>query len=240
MKTSVTLISKDRDLFGTTIRQDTKTGMLSLSDLTEAYTQERVKNGWAIKNISEILNSSHNDETIHFLLEKQGIIKIDFSTFTKEIENQGFVKYLKSLGVYRTTGKGANREVWVNPYIFVMVAMELNPRFKGTVIAWLTDELIINRVEAGTMYIRLGAGIGKISTEERTYPYIAIKLNQKIFGRHETGIRNQGSKKELQELSRLEDQLATLIEDGYIKTVPELVAAIDRYRYKYLHQENSK
>lgn len=40
MKTNVVMISKDRDLFGVTIKQDTKTSFMSLTDLQEAYTRK--------------------------------------------------------------------------------------------------------------------------------------------------------------------------------------------------------
>ena len=65
MKTNVILTSSDRELFGITIRQETKTGFLNLSDLGESYTQARVRNGWAEKNIDRIMND--NVETIFYL-----------------------------------------------------------------------------------------------------------------------------------------------------------------------------
>lgn len=46
MKTNVVLNSPDRELFGVKIRQESKTQMLNLSDLQEAYTIARVQNGW--------------------------------------------------------------------------------------------------------------------------------------------------------------------------------------------------
>ena len=57
LKTNITIASTDRELFGTTIRQQTKDGMLNLSDLVESYTQNRVKNGWPEKNITAIMES---------------------------------------------------------------------------------------------------------------------------------------------------------------------------------------
>ena len=101
MKTSVILNSTDRELFGVIIRQDTKSEMLNLSDLQEAYTVARVQNGWSEKNIDRIMND--NAETIFYILEKQKVINLPMSSFIENIKNQGFAKYMKSLGVYRTT-----------------------------------------------------------------------------------------------------------------------------------------
>ena len=46
MKTNIVMKSeKDRELFGVVIKQETKTGFMSLTDLQEAYTHGRVLNG---------------------------------------------------------------------------------------------------------------------------------------------------------------------------------------------------
>ena len=122
MKSNIIIISEDRNLFGTKIRQQTQKGFLSLSDLQEAYTVSRVKNGWVEKNVARIMTD--NIEVLYYLLEKQGVIKIPMCSFIENIDKQGFAKYMKTLGVYKTTGARDTRAVWVNPYIFVMVAMD--------------------------------------------------------------------------------------------------------------------
>ena len=39
------MVSKDRELFGVIIKQDTKTSFMSLTDLQEAYTRKKDRNG---------------------------------------------------------------------------------------------------------------------------------------------------------------------------------------------------
>ena len=57
MKTNIIMTSEqDRNLFGVTIRQETKTGFLNVSDLQEAYTRKRIQEGWSEKRIDHILN----------------------------------------------------------------------------------------------------------------------------------------------------------------------------------------
>jgi len=169
MKSNITIISEDRNLFGTKIRQQTKEGFLNLSDLQEAYTVARVREGWVEKNVNRIMTD--NTEVLYYLLEKQGIIKIPMCSFIDSVEKQGFAKYMKSLKVYKTTGARETRTVWANPYIFVMVAMDLNPIFKAEVIGWLTDSLIINRIEAGNFYRELSKAITKFKNPD----YISIE-----------------------------------------------------------------
>lgn len=233
MKTNVTLQSQDRELFGVRIRQQTQGSFLSLTDLEEAYTQARVRNGWADKNITRILND--NTEVLYYLLEKQGFIKVPMCTFMENIESQGFAKHMKSLGVYKTTGARHTKSVWVNPYIFVMVAMELNPIFKAQVIDWLTDSLIINRIEAGSFYRDLSKAINTMPNPD--YVKIAKGLNWIVFNKHETGLRNTATQKELAELKSIEENLAFAINMGYIKTNADLLNTMRKmYNKKYFQK----
>jgi hypothetical protein len=224
MKTNIILESQSRNLFGQIVRQQTKDGMLNLSDLQEAYTVARVKNGWPEKNINRIMEN--DKETLFYLLEKQQVIDVQMSTFINNVDNQGFAKYMKTLGVYKTTGARETRTVWVNPYIWVMVAMELNPIFKAEVIGWLTDSLIINRIEAGNFYKELSRAISKFSNVD--YVRVAKGLNYCIFGEHETGLRNTATKEQLKELERLESRLAFAIDMDYIKTFDELIIELQK------------
>jgi hypothetical protein len=227
MKTNITMRSeKDRDLYGVVIKQETLNGFMSLTDLQEAYTRARVLNGWKDRgHITDIIKQNENAERIYYLLKEQDLIKTDFPDFIKEVELQGIVKILKSCGAYKTTGRGENKRVMCNPYIWVLVAMELNPQLYAKVVTWLTDRLILNRIEAGNFYKSLSCALARIPSPD--YKGIAIALNKKIFGRHETGIRNTASEKELAELTRLEDRIAFAIERGYIKSNNEIIGAIE-------------
>ncbi len=233
MKTNIVMKSEiDRNLFGITIRQETKTGFLNLSDLSEAYTHARVKNGWAEKNIDRIMND--NIETIYYLLEKQGVIKLQMRSFIEEVESKGFARYMKSIGAYKTTGARQSKTVWVNPYIFVMVAMDLNPLFKANVIGWLTDQLILNRIEAGNFCKALNVSVQKFNPDGNNFITLAKALNHIAFNRHEAGIRNTGTKEQLKELANIEEKMAFAIDMGYIKSFDTLLEELRRiYRNKY-------
>ena len=221
MKTNIVVKSEDRNLLGIVIRQETKTGFLNLSDLTEAYTQARVKNGWVEKNINRIMED--NVETIFYLLEKKGSITIPMCLFIENIKEVGFAKYMKSINAYKTTGAKKTKTVWVDPYIFVMVAMDLNPLFKANVIGWLTDQLIINRIEAGNFCKALNSSIQKFNPDGNNYITLAKALNHIVFGKHEAGIRNTGSKEQLKHLANIEEKMAFAIDMGYITSFDMLL-----------------
>lgn len=225
MKTNIIMKSeKDRELFGVVIKQETKTGFMSLTDLQEAYTHARVLNGWSNKRIDHIIKQVENSERIYYLLKEQGFVNVSIDTFTEMVEKDGMIKVLKKAGVYKTTGRGENKTVMCNPYIWVLVAMELNPQLYAKVVTWLTDKLILNRIEAGNMCKALNSALYKIKNTD--FSKIAIELNKKVFGKHEAGIRNTRGKEELEKLYRLEDRLAFAIDRGYIKSTEEIIKAI--------------
>jgi hypothetical protein len=68
MKTNVIMNSSDRNLFGATIRQETKTGFLNLSDLQDAYNKQAEIEGWSNKNIGLMLSGKENTERMYYIL----------------------------------------------------------------------------------------------------------------------------------------------------------------------------
>lgn len=231
MKSNVIMVSPDRELFGVKIKQETKTEFLNLSDLQEAYTKARVINGWSNKgHFQDIIAQKENIERIYCLLDELKIINSDFSEFIKRCENSSLLKVLKEVGVYKTTGARSNKTVWAHPAIWVMVALELNPRLYAKVSIWLGDKLILNRIEAGNFYKSLSKALGvfKLNGEHIDYIRLAKSLNYKIFGRHETGIRNLATKEQLQKLYELESNIAFSIDMGFISTFEDAITIINK------------
>lgn len=228
MVTNVTMKSQEsRELYGVVIRQETKNSFLSLTDLQEAYTHARVLNNWKDKDISNILNRSENVERIYYLLSEQNLIsgKTTISWFYENVKEKGLTKLLKEIGVYKTTGRGENKQTLCNPYIWVLVAMELNPQLYAKVVMWLTDKLITNRIEACDLNKDLRAEMAA-NIQNPDYALINKTLNIKIFGHHETGMRNLASEEELRKLYRLEENIAFCIKQGFYKNNNEVVAGI--------------
>lgn len=230
MVTNVTMKSQEsRELYGVVIRQETKNSFLSLTDLQEAYTHARVENGWHDKRIRDILTYEENTERIFYLLKEQELLgdKSDLTRFYEDVKKDGLVKVLKQLGVYKTAGRGENKQTLCNPYIWVLVAMELNPQLYAKVVMWLTDKLITNRIEACDLNKELRSAMAA-NIPSPDYPYINKTLNIKIFGHHETGMRNLASEEELHKLYRLEENIAFCIRQGFYKTNEDVIEGIKR------------
>lgn len=229
MKSNVVLKSSDRELFGTTIRQNTQGHFLSVTDLQKAYEVARWQYGWNEQNIASMMQGDKFKERMYYLLKERGLIKIEFSTFIEMVNKEGVTKVLKGVGVYKTTGKGGNKMVMADPYIWVLLAMELNPMIYAKVVIWLTDSLIFDRVEAGGEYMPMNAAIKSV-VDSPNYISIATSINERVFGHHQTGMRNIASSKELRKIADIERFIINAINNKWIKTEEDVIDAIKNYQ----------
>ena len=230
MKKNAIMRSEDRFLFNVKIKQETKTGFLNLSDLQEAYAHARVLHNWPDKRITHVLSTNENAERIYYLLVKQGFIKTDITAFIEEYAESP-AKTLKKYHAYKTTGARDTRTTWCDPYIWALIAMELNPMLYATVVTWLTDKLILNRIEAGNFYIGLSKAMS--SRWKTDFKRIGKGLNHIVFNRHESGVlRDTASQSQLGELSDLQKNLAFSIDMGYINSEEQLLKTMRNMYHK--------
>jgi hypothetical protein len=228
MKTNVTMKSTDRKVFGITVRQETKNGFMSVTDLQQAYEGARWEHGWPERYISTVLQSTNTQLKVYHLLNERNLIKVGIPTFTELVDSQGIVGVLKRLGVWKTTGRGGNRNVVCDPYIWTLLAMELNPMLYAKVIIWLTDSLIFDRIDAGDKFKPMNSAISR-TIGNPDYPKYAKEINLRAFGEHVAGMRNLASAKELRLVSEIENTVTKAIERGWVKTEEEIIRLIRTY-----------
>jgi len=228
MKTNQVMKSSDRVVFGITVRQETKNGFMSVTDLQQAYEKARWMHGWGERHINTILQVENTRLKVYHLLHERGLIKVGIPTFTELVGNQGIVNYLKNLGVWKTTGRGTNRNVVCDPYIWTLLAMELNPMLYAKVIIWLTDSLIFDRMDAGDKFKPMNGAISRLLPKP-DYPTYAREINLRVFGEHITGMRNLASAKELRLISEIENTVTKAIEHEWVKTEEEILKLIRTY-----------
>ena len=124
--------------------------------------------------------------------------------------------------MYKTMGVREERRVICDPYVWVMIALEMNPEIYADVIFWVTDKLIINRIEVGDRYNTLSRAVARF--DDADYRSMAKALNWIVFNQHETNIRNRATQEQLRELEQLQSNLAFSIEAGFIKSFNELMS----------------
>lgn len=230
MKTNVVMNSSDRELFGVVVRQETKNGFLSISELQKAYEIARWEYGWSESDISSLMQSAKMQERIYYLLKDRGLIKTDLFGFIEMCKKDGITKVLKGLQVWKTTGARANKSVMCDPYIWVAIALELNPMIYAKVIGFLTDSLIFDRIEAGDEFRPMNNAIKTIITVP-DYPKYAIAINKKVFGKHFTGMRNLASADDLRKISVLEKFVAQTITMGMVKNDAQIMYSIQNFNF---------
>jgi hypothetical protein len=221
MKSNITLFSQSRIMEGEIIPQETATGNLSLTALQSCYDKARLRYEWSAKSVQEILSYKANRERIFYILEDQGLITSSLNEFMESVDSQGIVKTLKKLKVYKTSGARSSRAVYCNPYVWILIAMEMNPKLYAAAVRWLTDQLILNRIESGDLYKDLSKAVSVFPGVD--YSVLAKSLNHVVFGRHETGIRNTGSEAQLKELRDLELNLAFAVNSGLLRSFDALL-----------------
>jgi hypothetical protein len=228
MITNVTLESKDREIFGIKVRQETKNGFMSLTDLQQAYEKARWIHKWSERSVYSVINALGTQEKIYHLLKERNIIDIELSGFLELIENNGLINVLKKLQVWKTTGRGDNRNVICDSYIWTLLAMELNPMLYAKVVIWLTDSLIFDRIEAGDKFKPMNAAISRILPKP-DYPTYAREINIRVFGYHESQMRNLAGSKQLKLISEIENTVKKAIDHGWIKTEQDILKLIRTY-----------
>jgi hypothetical protein len=228
MKSNVILKSTDRNLFGVTIRQNTKEQFLSITDLQKAYETARWQHGWSDRRVNDILSGIDVKLRIYYLLKERDIIKAEIPVFMEMVENEGITKVLKGLGLWVTTGRGENKQVMSDPYLWMLLALELNPMIYAKVVIWLADTLILDRLEAGSEFKPMNMSIASI-IKNPNYPIYAKEINKKVFGEHISGMRNLASAKELRKIADIEKMITKAIENKWINTEVEIIKFIQEF-----------
>ena len=164
-------------------------------------------------------------ERLFYILKEKDFIKVEISSFIEMCEKEGITKVLKGLGVWKTTGKGNTRVVMCDPYIWISIALELNPIIYAKVIGFITDSLIFDRIEAGSEFKPMNNAIKSIIPNPE-YPKYAIAINKKVFGTHLSGMRNLATAQELKKITKIEQFITNAIEMGMIKTDEQILKTI--------------
>jgi hypothetical protein len=150
MKTEVIM---KRELFGRQISQQSKSEFFSATDLVKAGNRWRDDNGIDEFKLSTWLKSKGVKEFISALEEKYGQVKIN--------------------------SKGKGQHTWIHPYLFIDLALAINPKLKIEVYKWLHDHLLKYRNDSGDTYRIMSGALYLNASNKFAFPkYISNVANR--------------------------------------------------------------
>lgn len=194
------------------VSQRTKDGMFNATMLIHQWNlvESNPK-----RNLGRFWESTKVQDFIDALMEEEGL------HIAKEV-------YVKS-----KASRGVNAGTWVHPYLFIKLAMWINPRFEVKVVKFVYDKLIQFRHDAGDNYRSLSAS--GVQLDNYNFSKVAVALQWIVFGKKGKNLRQTATQEQLMELSSLQMKLSFAIDMGYIQSFDGLR---DELRKIYLHKKN--
>lgn len=187
MKTQVEM---QRYLFeGGYIKQQSKTGFFSATDLKRVGDQWREDNGYS---------------------------KFDMSGWFMQKGTKEFIAELEAqFGTVKVSARGRGKDTWVHPYLFIDMALAINPKLKIAVYGWLFDHLLKYRNDSGDSWKYMSGALYDHTKNKTTFPKDMIKVAARIkkeCGLDENHTWQQATEKQLEYRDKLQRNIGLLAE----------------------------
>jgi len=150
----VTEVIMKRELFGKDVSQKSKSGFFSATDLVRVGNQWRISNGLEMFKLNTWLSRKSTKE------------------FIKELE--------KEFGESIIRSKAKNQHTWIHPYLFIDLALNINPQLKIEVYKWIYDELLKYRNCSGDGYKKMSGALFINATNKANFHKEIGKFARKI------------------------------------------------------------
>lgn len=206
MKTNQVMI---RQMGAFQVEQRTSDGYFNATALMKQWNKtypdkkRDIDNFWKATNLVELMSEIAENE-----------LKITSVEFT-ELKN----KLSKTSKARSDRGGGT----WMHPVLFIKWAMYLNTRFEYHVLRFVADQMIQYRKDVGDAHKVMCSALSKIASKGNIYREVSTALNFVVFNHHEKMMRNKVGEENLQrELLELERLIATLVNDGFLKSIEDI------------------
>ena len=175
-----------RELFGMTIAQKSKSEFFSATDLVRAGNKWRMSNGLSAFDLTAYFRQKGTQEFITELEQKFGKVKI--------------------------SGNGRGNHSWVHPFLFIDIALAISPKLKIETYEWLFDNLIRYRNDSGDSYRKMCGALFVRTKQKATFNANIQKLAQLI--QVECGVSdwNKATEQQLKLRDRIHENIALLSE----------------------------
>jgi len=149
-----TAVIMKRKLFDCEISQNSKTEFFSATDLMRAGNKWRILNLLSPLDMGDFFNLKSTKEFINELEKKYGVVKI--------------------------SGRGRGKHTWIHPYLFLDLALALNPKLKIDVYSWLFDYLIKYRNDSGDSYKKMCGALYITTSNKSNFSKDIVEIANKI------------------------------------------------------------
>lgn len=199
--------------------QRTKDGMFNATALIKQWNTQpdlhTQKNGYVKKkDLDDYLSNKNTKLFIQTIIERENL-------------DTPKLVYLKS-----RASRGDNAGTWMHPLLFIDFAMWINPAFKYDVLKFVADQMIKYRNDAGDAYRELSSAVATIVPKNEMKAKmrkVGEAVNWVIFNAHEKMLRNkEGDEHKQRELWMFEKKVATLINEGFIRSFDGLINYLRR------------
>lgn len=202
-----------------------KTNQVMIRQMGDFKVEQRTKDGFF--NATVLLKQWNQSSG----MQKQMIHYTDIEPtkeFLKALMDEEGVKERQGVLIQN---RGKHGGTWMHPLLFIDFAMWLNPTFKVKVLKFVQDEMIKFRNMAGDSYPTMCKAIRSIFPDDKEFKdaiqKIACALNIIVYGKHEHLMRNKiGDPCKVRELFELQQQVATWINIGLVKSFEQLKSAL--------------
>jgi len=175
----------ERELFGRVISQKSKSEFFSATDLVNAGNKWRMEKDMSQFNLAQ-------------WLKKEGTL-----IFIEAME--------KEFGQVIIKGKGRNSVTWVHPYIFIDLALAINPELKIQVYSWIYDFLIKYRNDSGDSYKRMVGAVYCKFANKSAFPRYIQDYASKIKSSIGVIDWNKATEKQLEQRNKIQDLCSVLV-----------------------------
>lgn len=180
-----TEVIMSRELWGTEIRQKSKTEYFCASDLVNAGNRWRIGNGKKLFNYTQWLKNPSTKE------------------FIKVLEMDTKAKII-------IKGKQKNSLAWIHPFLFIDLALAISPELKLEAYKWLYDSLLKYRNQSGDSYKKMCGALYITQSNKSIFANEMKELALRI--KKECGVEdwNKATEEQLQLRDRIHNNIALL------------------------------
>lgn len=180
-----TCVKMERELFGAIIKQNNQNCFFSATDLIKGGNGWRIANGMDIVKFEDWKNRQSTKE------------------FIKELEEQEKTRVIIS-------GRGRGHDTWVHPFIFIDLALWINPKLKVEVYKWLYDSLIQYRNQSGDSYKKMCGALYLTETNKSNFKENMCNLAHRIKIECEVTDWQKATEKQLKLRDKIHENIALL------------------------------